>query len=292
MRLDGNPVCFRQPVGRKNLIQLDELSGLECREDLPRSRPMSRFLEGSPDLGPGKRSRQTESLFRPLRPHGCQRNNSLCSRAPNAAAPAPFPLAADHRPGNLEVVRCLLAAVESGLGGVVNCWWPRPGKVRCWLRGLQPLLPPRSTCLRSGPKPGRLNVDPLASRRLGLGPVCARIKPNWGGPPAAPIPSAPVPNGGDPGSVHPGALGGQPKTRLVGSVECGPPPWPAGAAVVSSPAAGLEAHRGVLYVDELTCLDDGHQPNLPLAWARWAVARTGIEREGPQALSHPCGKPC
>ncbi len=197
-----------------------------------------------------------------------------------------FPLAAITGHGTLKL-SLLLAAVDPELGGVVIAGGRGTGK-SVLARGLHALLPPidvldlealsKDQQASQIHRPIGLNLDPKlpeewdeASQRLitkqgatdeenSKEPLPSRVIP-------APFVQVPI---------------GITEDRLVGAVDVtasltsGTP--------VFQPGLLAEAHRGVLYLDELNLLDDGIV-NLMLAAV--GAGENRVEREG-LSLSHPC----
>lgn len=198
------------------------------------------------------------------------------------AANRAFPLAAITGHGTLKLA-LLLAAVDPGLGGVVIAGGRGTGK-SVLARGLHALLPPidvldLGTATPGQPAPAGLNIDPRrpedwdeATRsrltELGADPT--------GSDPAALLPTKVIP------APFVQVPLGITEDRLVGSVDV--TASLASGQAVFQPGLLAEAHRGVLYVDELNLLDD-NITNLLLAAVGSGENR--IEREG-LSLSHPC----
>jgi magnesium chelatase subunit D len=202
--------------------------------------------------------------------------SGLSSAPANWAASRAFPLAAITGHGTLKLA-LLLAAVDPGLGGVVIAGGRGTGK-SVLARGLHALLPPIDV-LDLGPAATLPNIDPRQPDDWD--PLTRDRITALGGDPLGEDPSAILPTKVIPAPFVQVPLGVT-EDRLLGSVDVAAS-LGAGRSVFQ-PGLLAEAHRGVLYIDELNLLDAG-VTNLLLAAVGSGENR--LEREG-LSLSHPC----
>ena len=215
-----------------------------------------------------------------------QENSQSSDRVVQGIANRAFPLAAITGHGTLKLA-LMLAAVDPGLGGVIIAGGRGTGK-SILARGLHALLPPievleldadatNSSDLNT-PRPVGLNLDPNrpdewdeATKQIIANNLEVVNQSGDQSPPtkvvSSPFIQVPL---------------GITEDRLVGAVDV--TASLASGSPVFQPGLLAEAHRGVLYVDELNLLDDGIV-NLMLAGV--GAGENRVEREG-LSLSHPC----
>ncbi len=218
--------------------------------------------------------------------------NSVSASSPNdrfakEIANRAFPLAAVTGHGTLKLA-LLLAAVDPGLGGVIIAGGRGTGK-SVLARGLHALLPPievldlltqsEDSVDKENPRPFGRNLDPHSPEEWDEGTKLKLaneygVVVDKGFEEKIPVKVIPAPFVQVPIGVT--------EDRLVGAVDV--PASLSSGTPVFQPGLLAEAHRGVLYVDELNLLDDGIV-NLMLAAV--GAGENRVEREG-LSLVHPC----
>ncbi len=210
--------------------------------------------------------------------------NMLNKDAVNQIANQAFPLAAITGHGTLKLA-LLLAAVDPGLGGVIIAGGRGTGK-SVLARGLHALLPPIEVV---DIEKNQIHMEDVAVRPFGRN-LDPKSPEDWDQGTKETFRDI-LNNGKDLQDQLPKKVISAPfiqvpigitEDRLVGAVDVtaslrlGSP--------VFQPGLLAEAHRGVLYVDELNLLDDGI---VNLLLAAVGAGENQVEREG-LSLSHPC----
>ena len=212
--------------------------------------------------------------------------SSSLDRSAEGIANRAFPLAAITGHGTLKLA-LMLAAVDPALGGVIIAGGRGTGK-SILARGLHALLPPIEVLALDHESEDQ--SDPSAPRSIGLNldPNCPQewddstkqlITKKFGTDSA--FPEEELPKKVIPAPFIQVPLGVT-EDRLVGAVDV--TASLASGSPIFQPGLLAEAHRGVLYVDELNLLDDGI---VNLILAAVGAGENRVEREG-LSLSHPC----
>ena len=199
-----------------------------------------------------------------------------------------FPLAAITGHGALKLA-LLLAAVDPGLGGVIIAGGRGTGK-SVLARGLHALLPPIEVLdISEIQKDSQQNKQSQQSVSLNLDPDSPG---EWDEPTRLFIESKKFSphNDGEENELPKKVISapfiqvplGVTEDRLVGAVDVAASL--ASGSPVFQPGLLAEAHRGVLYVDELNLLDEGI---VNLLLAAVGSGENQVEREG-LSLRHPC----